>query len=131
MKKSLVTSVFLTVFVFCFSEGNRQVYLSLKECFAIGLENNYSVLISKNNQRRLSDNLTIGNAGLLARISLSAQNSGVINNTRQNLFDGTVNTTSGIHNLFNNASINLHQTFFAGFGAQNTYRMLKEVVKVW
>ncbi len=107
-----------------------QVELSLKECIAIGLENNYSVLISRNNQMIFSNNITLGNAGYLPKITLTGQHSGVINNTRQNLFDGTTNSSSGIHNVFNNASVSMNQTIFDGFRVQNTYKKLKEYGKV-
>jgi outer membrane protein TolC len=118
------------VFFLLMMNLSAQVHLSLKECIAIGLENNYSILISQNNQRVFNNNVTLGNAGFLPRITLSGQHSGVVNNTRQNLFDGTTTSSSGVHNVFNNASISLNQTIFDGFRVQNTYKRLKEVSQV-
>jgi len=104
-----------------------QTTLTLQECINQGLEKNFSIRLARNYEEVTSNNVTLGNAGYLPRLSLNAQQSGVINNVDQNLADGGTNSTRGIHNTTSNAGLSLNQTIFDGFRVQTTYQRLQEI----
>src|SRR5690606_8455699 len=64
--------------------------LTLEEAIAIGLQNNYDIIISKNDVRIASNNNSIIMAGFLPTASLNATQNNSINNTRQEFFNGTI-----------------------------------------
>ncbi|MBW6498865.1 MAG: TolC family protein [Bacteroidales bacterium] len=101
--------------------------LSLQECINLGLEKNFSIRLARNYEEVTSNNVTLGNAGYLPRVSLSAQQSGIINNVDQNLADGGTTSTRGVHNTTSNAGLSLNQTIFDGFRVQTTYQRLQEI----
>lgn len=107
----------------------QDVY-DLKRCVEIGLERNYDILITRNNERIADNNATVGNAGYLPSLSLSSGYSGTVNNTEQHAVSGELNKNNGIHNQTLNAGINLNWTVFDGFNIQATYNRLKELQQV-
>ncbi|MEE4178462.1 MAG: TolC family protein [Bacteroides sp.] len=109
---------------------SAQKTLSLQECINLGLEQNFSIRLARNTEEIYVNNVSLGNAGYLPRLSLSAQQSGVVNNVNQNLADGGTNSTSGIHNTSSNAGLNLNQTIFDGFRVQTTYQRLQELSEI-
>ncbi|MDR0431027.1 MAG: TolC family protein [Tannerellaceae bacterium] len=104
-----------------------QDIFSLKRCIETGLENNYSIRIVRNEQQISDNNATIGNAGYLPTIDLNSGFNGTINNTRDELNDGTATKTSGIHSETANAGITVNWTLFDGFAIQAEYARLKEL----
>ena len=109
---------------------NAQKTLSLQECINLGLERNFSIRLARNTEEISANNVTLGNAGYLPRLSLSAQQSGVVNNVNQNLADGSSNSSRGVHNTSSNAGLNLNQTIFDGFRVQTTYQQLQELGEI-
>jgi outer membrane protein, adhesin transport system len=107
--------------------GVAQRTLTLQECISQGLEKNFSIRLARNYEEVTSNNVTLGNAGYLPRVSLTAQQSGVVNNVDQNLADGGTNSTRGVHNTSSNAGLSLNQTIFDGFRVQTTYQRLQEI----
>lgn len=107
--------------------SNGQNVLGLKECISIGLENNFSILIAKNNEEIAENNYTRGNAGFLPLIDLTGRHNGTLTNTKNNVADGTSTTTTGVFNTQNNASAALALTIFNGFNAVTTYKKLGEL----
>ena len=106
---------------------NAQVMLDLKSCLNIGLERNYDIRIARNDQQITDNNATIGNAGYLPTIDLGSGYSGALNNTKQNLRDGTSTSSNDIHNQTLNAGVNLNWMIFDGFNIQTNYKKLKEL----
>ena len=104
-----------------------QVVFGLKECINTGLERNFSILISRNNESISENNYTLGNAGYLPSVNLSSRFGGTLNNTAQNLTDGSRNESSGVHNTTTNAGASLGWTIFDGFNVQTTYKKLNEL----
>jgi outer membrane protein len=102
----------------------------LKDCISIGLERNFSILIARNSETISKNNFTIGNAGFLPSVDLSGRHSGTLNNTTQNLTDGTQTTSNGIFNTTTNGSVALGMTIFNGFSAVTTYKKLGELNQV-
>ena len=109
-----------------FISFGQNIY-GLKECISIGLEKNFSLLVARNNETITKNNFTPGNAGYLPAVDLSGRYGGTLNNTTQNLTDGTTNSTSGIHNTSATAGLSLGWTIFDGFSVSTTYKMLNEL----
>lgn len=107
------------------SPARAQRVLTLQECVEIGLERNFSILLARNNETISANNLSLGNAGYLPSLDIRGQQSGSINNTNQNLRDGSQNQLSGIHNTTTSTSLSLGWTVFDGFRVQTTWDRLE------
>ncbi|MDR3119529.1 MAG: TolC family protein [Mediterranea sp.] len=100
----------------------------LQTCLATGLENNYSIRISRNEEQIGKNNATWANAGALPVIDLTGSYNGAIDNT-----ETTVRATqdklkdSGVFDQTFNVGLNLNWTIFDGFKITTTYRRLKEL----
>jgi outer membrane protein TolC len=105
---------------------NAQEVYDLKRCLEIGLEKNYDIRIIRNEQQISANNATVGNAGFLPSLDLSAGYSGTLNDTEQKYNDGTTNKNSGILNQGANLGLNMNWTVFDGFSMQTNYQRLKE-----
>lgn len=124
MKKYIFFFILLLI-IPCVS--NAQVVYDLKRCIEIGLQKNYDIRIIRNNQEISDNNLTIGNAGYLPTVDLTAGYSGSVNNTTQNLANGEKEKDSGVNNQLLNAGVNLNWTVFDGFNIQTNHQRLKEL----
>jgi adhesin transport system outer membrane protein len=105
---------------------SQKVY-GLKECIAIGLEKNFSILVARNSEAISKNNYTLGNAGYLPTLDLSSRYSGTLNNTSQNFTDGSQTSTRNVNNTTANAGATLGWTIFNGFNVQTTYKKLNEL----
>lgn len=106
---------------------NSQVVLGLKDCIATGLENNFSILVARNNETIAKNNFTTGNAGYLPSLDLSGRYNGTLNNITQNHTDNTSTSSNGVHNTTTSAGIGLGWTIFEGFNVRTTYQKLNEL----
>ena len=107
----------------------QEVY-DLQHCLQIGLEQNYNIRIIRNEQQIADNNATIGNAGYLPTVDLSAGYSGTINDVEQEPFSGGTINYNGVHNTNTNAGINLGWMLFDGFKIQANHSKLKELQKI-
>jgi len=110
-----------------FTTVEAQSVIGLNDCIALGLERNFAIRVAKNYESISANNFTKGNAGYLPTVDLSSRYGGTLNNTIQNLADGSQNTTSGVHNTTAYAAIGLDLTIFDGFSVQTTYKKLDEL----
>jgi adhesin transport system outer membrane protein len=110
----------------CYISEAQKVY-ELKDCIRIGLERNFSILVARNNETISNNNYSIGNAGYLPTLDLSSRYSGTLNNTTQNLTDGSQNINNSVNNTTANAGVTLGWTIFNGFNVQTTYKKLNEL----
>jgi outer membrane protein TolC len=101
--------------------GAQELY-NLKRCIELGLEQNYALRIVRNEQTISDNNRTIGNAGYLPTLDLSAGYSGKVMDA-----DNGITKTSDVHDQQLNAGINLNWTIFDGFNIQANYERLKEL----
>lgn len=108
-----------------------QTVIDLKEVIRIGLENNYDLKISRNEQQISDNNVTPGNAGFLPTIGLNSGYNFRSNNIDQFPADGseTVSTRSSATQTVD-AGVNLNWTIFEGFKVQTNYKRLQELKSV-
>ncbi len=102
-----------------------QENLSLQQAIEIGLKNNYSIIISKNDQLISKNNVSLGNAGMLPQLNVNATQNNSVNDTKQKFSNGgEVNRTGATSNSLN-ADAELSWTVFDGFTMFATYNKLK------
>jgi adhesin transport system outer membrane protein len=116
----------LTAFVFSLTVQGQVVY-TLNDCIKTSLENNFSLLITRNSEEIAKNNYTPGNAGFLPSLDLSGRHSGTLNDYKYNYTDGTQTVTSGVYNTSSGAGLTLGLTIFNGFNVQTTYKKLNEL----
>lgn len=122
--RNLQLSILLLSF---FLNTQGQTIYELKYCIKTGLENNFSLQITKNSEQIARNNYSLGNAGYLPTIDLSGKHGGTLNNTLENGRDGSQEVNNNVFNTSSNAGITLGLTIFNGFNVSTTYRKLNEL----
>ena len=118
--------------IVCCAAGSlsAQQHYTLKSCLETGLEKNYSIRMVRNQKQISKNNATLGNAGYLPTLDLSAKYSGNIDDTESTTrATGEKTETTGVFDQTMNAGLNLNWTLFDGFKIQTTYARLKELEK--
>jgi outer membrane protein, adhesin transport system len=119
-----------TLALFLYGTTNAQVVHDLTDCIRIGLEKNFSLLVTKNEEAISKNNFTPGNAGFLPSLDLTAKQSGALNNSRQNNSDGTQAISNNVFSTTSYGSVSLGWTIFNGFNVQTTYKKLNELKQI-
>lgn len=120
------------IFVACISLSTstvkaQQVY-TLKSCLEDGLQNNYSLRITHNEQQMSKNNATLANAGYLPTLDLSAGYKGTVDNTEtKSRATGETIRNTGVFDQTANVGLNLNWTIFDGFNISTNYQQLKEL----
>jgi outer membrane protein TolC len=104
--------------------------LTLKDAVEIALKNNYNIKLSQNNSTIASNNVTLGNAGILPVVTGDFNDNNSRQTTKQTRNDGTVNNIRNAKNSNNNYGVNLNWTIFDGFAMFANYDQLKQVDKL-
>ena len=127
MKKQLLTIFALTASAFV---CNAQTY-TLSQCLKKGLENNYSLRITRNEEQIAHNNATLANAGFLPSIDLGAGYNGSLNSNDAKLRStGEYDITRNSFDNTLNAGVDVSWTIFDGFKASTTYKQLKEMERM-
>ncbi|WP_291530123.1 TolC family protein [Bacteroides sp. UBA939] len=101
---------------------------TLKSCLENGLQNNYSLRITRNEEQVTKNNATLGNAGYLPTLGLSAGYTGSVNNTDSKMrATGKHDKENGVFDQTMNIGLNLNWTIFDGFNITANYQQLKEL----
>ncbi len=103
---------------------HAQQQLSLQDVIAIGLENNYSIRMARNNEQVSTNNFSLGNAGFFPSVDLRTQYAGTYQNTDRTDFEGHGTSLRNIHNTVANVNMGLGWTVFDGFRVQTSYDRL-------
>jgi outer membrane protein len=122
--------IFLLLVVFSSFHLPGQEILTLPDAVRIGLENNYSIIIQKNDAQITSNNNTLGNAGFLPSVTLNATQNNTITNTHQETFSSGAKDITGATNRSLNAGVQLSWTLFDGFSmfvGKNMLNILEEM----
>ena len=108
--------------------GQAQEVLSFEEAVAIALENNYSILLSRNDAEIVANNAHPGGAGLLPTVNATGgytyTNSGVKVEFSTPAIESV--DENGVVNTNVNAGLNVNYRLFDGLASQNTYRVLQQ-----
>lgn len=124
MKRTIMTFIGCVVI---YGVSAQQSY-TLKSCLEIGLEQNYSIRMIRNEEQVSKNNVTLGNAGYLPTLDLSAGYNGSLNDTETQARDtGEKSQTKGVYDQTLNAGLNLNWTLFDGFKIQANHKRLKEL----
>ncbi len=115
----------LIVFIVCFQFAFAQEKLSLQQAIEIGLKNNYSIIIAKNDFEISKNNFSLGNTGMLPRLDLSLSQNNSVNDTKQKYSSGSEVNRTGATSSSLNANAGLGWTVFDGFRMFATYNRLK------
>ena len=103
----------------------------LQSCLETGLENNYSLRITRNKEQISHNNATLANAGYLPSIDLNAGYDATLANSDSKL--RATGETQSIRNSLDHtlsAGIGVDWTIFDGFNISTTYKQLKELEKM-
>lgn len=105
--------------------------LTLQECLEKGLENNYSLRISRNKEQIAHNNATLANAGYLPSLDLNAGYNASLSSSDSKL--RSTGETQEVRNSLDqglNAGIGLSWTIFDGFNISTNYKQLKELERM-
>jgi len=105
--------------------AQAQESLSLAQALDLALARNYTVRMARNDGQVAENNYTLGNAGFLPSLSLSAGYSGTLANTKQQFLGQDAATDrTGAQTTRQSAGAVLNWTVFDGLGRRATYRRL-------
>jgi outer membrane protein TolC len=124
--KILFFSIFLAVF--CVSSTQAQdTMMTAQEAIQTAIENNYGVIISKNEIEIGSINNSWANTDLLPSVSATATKQAGVNNLQQKLSNGTVTTKKGNTSQNLNAGLAVNWRIFDGLKMFATKKRLEEL----
>ncbi|MEO8253422.1 MAG: TolC family protein [Flavobacterium sp.] len=107
-----------------------QQTLSIEEALKIALENNYEIKIASNDLKVDQTNNTIGNAGMLPKVTASVVDNNNIQNISQTRSDGTVNSLNNGKSNSLNYGVGLDWTIFDGMRMFAKRDQLNELQKL-
>lgn len=106
-----------------------QQTLTLDEAIQISFENNYGIQRSQNNLEIASNNRTLGNAGFLPTLSLTASQTERVEDSEFQA-GGEAQTSTGARSSVKNASLNLDWVVFNGLRMFSAYDRLGELEQI-
>lgn len=104
---------------------------TLRKCLEIGLENNYSLRITRNMEQISHNNATLANAGYLPTVDLSAGYDASLSSSDSKM--RSTGETQEVRNSLDQtirAGIGVNWTIFDGFGISTSYKQLKEMERM-
>ena len=119
--------VSLLLLIACATNAMAQKRLSLQECLELGLQQNYDLLITRNKQQIADNNASLGNAGMLPTVDLSAGYSGTADQSRITPREGESYTNKAAYNQTMDVGVSLGWTIFNGLKLQTSYKRLQEM----
>ncbi|MEE1884818.1 TolC family protein [Pedobacter flavus] len=126
LKKNIL---FIALFLGAFY-SKAQEKLTLNEAIQQALKNNYDIKIVNNNAEISKNNVNLGNAGMLPRLTGDASTGGGISNSVLTNSSGVERTVNGAKNTNFSYGVNLGWTLFDGFQMFTNYERLKELQKL-
>ncbi|MBD0724945.1 transporter [Flavobacterium sp. L1I52] len=114
----------------CTMNTNAQQILSIEEALKIALENNYEIKIAANDLKMDQTNNSIGNAGMLPKLTASIVDNNNLQNISQTRSDGTVNSLNNGKSNSLNYGVDLDWTVFDGMKMFAKREQLQELQKL-
>ncbi len=108
------------------STAAAQDTLSLEAAVAIALERNFDIRLVRYQRDTIDNNLTLGNANFLPRVSGNFLRSYTIQDVEQLFLDGRSNTLDNARSNVLAADVTLNWTIFDGLAMFTTYESLSE-----
>jgi len=109
----------------------QQTVFDLKSCLQIGLDNNYSIRISRNDEQITRNNVTLANAGFLPTLDLTGSYTGNLNTTETKAREtGVTSKDKNVYDQTLSAGLSLNWTIFDGFRITTNYERLKELERM-
>lgn len=124
MKRLIIIAYF--IIPFC-GIAQPSPQLTLDEAVAIALENNYDIRLVAKDVAIATNNVSIGNAGMLPTVSADVSAAAGIQNTTQTLLSGETRALRGARNRSMAYGASLGWTIFDGFQMFTRYEQLKEL----
>src|ERR1051326_2896673 len=121
--KKILFFLFLSFII----KGWTQENLTLQQAIEIALKNNFSIQVTKTGSDISSNDVTMGNAGMLPQVNASVLGNTANNNTHQQYASGLEVNKSGVGSNNINSGIFLNWTLFDGMRMFATYDKLKEL----
>lgn len=106
------------------SPAQSQNVLPLEDAIEEGLENNFGIRISRNFQEQAENNRTLGNAGFLPAVELTASQTESVEDSEFESADGNSQTNNGAESSTRAAAVNLNWTLFDGLRMFRSYERL-------
>lgn len=110
--------------------GHAQQMLSLEEAIATTLQNNYNILLAKNDSASAALDFSYKNAAFIPRLNANAGTVWNNNDVSQILFDGTKRESNGLRSNNVNANLALNWTLFDGLKMFATRDKVEEFVRL-
>jgi outer membrane protein TolC len=121
-EKKYIFRLIVLIFIFYHFNLFSQELLTIEKAMQIGLENNYSILISKNDAEILKNN-----SGFLPQINFNTSINKSSNDTKQEFRSGLPIDRKGAQSEQTGAGVSLNWTVFDGFNMFTSYRRLREI----
>ncbi|MEZ4912120.1 MAG: TolC family protein [Saprospiraceae bacterium] len=112
--RSAILYIFLGM---CFGTsifGQERTTLTLDDAIAIGIKNNFNILIAVNDIAIANANNTMGNAGMLPEVALNVGQSFNVNDSKLEFSDGSLRTGSSVNSNATTANISAAWTLYNG-----------------
>ncbi|HEU5053286.1 MAG TPA: TolC family protein [Hanamia sp.] len=122
--------IILTFFFFKLPARSQDSLMTAQEAIQTAIENNYGVLISKNEIEIGSINNSWANTGVIPIVSATATKQVGVNNLQQKLNNGTVITKNGNSSQNLNAGIAVNWKIFDGLKMFATKKRLEELERI-
>ena len=100
---------------------------TLDQAIATGLEQNFSIRISRNSAEISENNASLGNAGFLPRLSASGARELSVEDVTQQFVNNTGNTIDGAETRIWRGSVDLNWTLFDGLNMFIAYDRLQDL----
>ncbi|MEL7589358.1 MAG: TolC family protein [Prolixibacteraceae bacterium] len=116
MQKNLIKTITLPVLMLAFSLNNQaQQKMALSDLIDRVLTENYQVKIVRNEALQAANDNSLGNAGFLPAVDIQGTTSRAVNNTKQELFNGTTREGEDAQSKVLSGFIEANWTVFDGF----------------
>jgi outer membrane protein len=120
------TTLLLSIFGLLTTISLAQDTLSYDACVTVALENNYGIMIAKNEQDIASNNATPGNADLLPKLAVNGGVTGGVSNVNQQFLTQNDKTTiRGAKSFTETGSLDLTYNIYQGNTRINNLRNLR------